>query len=66
MPITTPLQKIDQVNYFGKKSIEIILTGNTYDGAQQAAMAHSIESNIEFINPFDDLKVIEGPATVGM
>ena len=33
MPKTTPKQKIKQVQQFGKKYVEIILTGDTFDDA---------------------------------
>ena len=30
MPVTTPLQKVNQVK-FGSKNVKIILTGDTFD-----------------------------------
>jgi threonine dehydratase len=40
MPATTPKQKIKQVKMFGKKFVEVILTGDTYDDAHNAAMEY--------------------------
>ena len=31
MPVTTPLQKVNQVKFFGSKNVKIILTGDTFD-----------------------------------
>ena len=65
MPVTTPRQKIEQVRMFGKEFIEIILTGDTFDAANSAAIAYAKEHNKTFIPPFDDPKVMEGQGTIG-
>ncbi len=65
MPVTTPRQKIEQVRMFGKEFIEIILTGDTFDAANSAAIAYAQEHNKTFIPPFDDPKVMEGQGTIG-
>lgn len=66
MPTTTPRQKIKQVKMFGKEQVEIRLTGDTYDAAYAAAMDECHKSKRAFIHPFDDPKIIEGQATVGL
>ena len=66
MPVTTPKQKIEQVRMFGKEYIEIILTGDTFDAANSAAIAYAKEHNKTFIPPFDDPKVMEGQGTIGL
>lgn len=66
MPETTPKQKIKQVNMFGKEFVEVILTGDTYDDAYNAAMKDCKKTGMAFIHPFDDPQVIEGQATVGI
>lgn len=66
MPVTTPKQKINQVKMFGGKSIEIVLTGDTFDQANKAAMEACEKEGMVFIPPFDDPKIIEGQATVGL
>ena len=38
MPTTTPKQKIEQVRMFGKEYIDIVLTGDTFDAANAAAL----------------------------
>ena len=65
MPTTTPKQKIEQVKMFGKEFIEIVLTGDTFDAANAAAIAFAAESGRTFIPPFDDPKVMEGQGTIG-
>ena len=66
MPVTTPKQKIEQVRMFGKEYIEIVLTGDTFDAANSAAMAYASENAKTFIPPFDDPKVMEGQGTIGL
>lgn len=31
MPVTTPLQKVNQVKFFGNSNVEVVLTGDTFD-----------------------------------
>ena len=66
MPAPTPKQKIEQVKMFGGDFIDIILTGDTFDDAYDAAKKDSDSTNKAFIHPFDDPKIIEGQATVGL
>ena len=65
MPVTTPKQKIEQVRMFGKEFIEIILTGDTFDAANSAAIEYASANSKTFIPPFDDPKVMEGQGTIG-
>ncbi len=66
MPATTPRQKIRQVEMFGKNNVEVVLTGDTYDAAESAALSDCRKSGMAFIHPFDDEQIIEGQATVGL
>ncbi len=66
MPTTTPRQKINQVKMFGKSNIEVVLSGDTFDDAQQTAEADSKKTGMAFIHPFDDEQIIEGQATVAL
>ncbi|MFD2114737.1 threonine ammonia-lyase IlvA [Paenibacillus yanchengensis] len=65
MPSTTPRQKVSQVAFFGGKEIEIILIGDTFDDAYEAAVAECNKNGMVFIHPFDDRKIIAGNGTVG-
>jgi len=66
MPVTTPKQKIKQVQMYGKDKIEIILVGDTFDAAKQEAIKDSVQNETIFIPPFDDINIIEGQATIGL
>jgi threonine dehydratase len=66
MPTPTPNQKVRQVRMFGREFVEVVLTGDTFDDAYAAAQADCVASGMAFIHPFDDEKVIEGQATVGL
>lgn len=64
MPSITPKQKINQVKMFGGENVEIILIGDTFDECQYHALLHAKNHRMEFIPPFDHLKIIEGQGTV--
>ena len=66
MPSPTPKQKVEQVRMFGGEAIEIVLTGDTFDDSYHAAMAECEKLQKVFVHPFNDKKVIEGQATVGL
>ncbi len=66
MPVTTPAQKIEQVKMFGEDYVEITLAGDTFDDSQQLAIEDCKVSEKTFVHPFNDEKVIEGQATVGL
>ena len=66
MPSPTPNQKINQVKMFGEDFIEIVIEGDTFDDASDAAKIECDSKNKTFIHPFNDEKVIEGQATVGL
>ena len=65
MPVTTPRQKIEAVNMFGKQYVDIVLTGDTFDEANEAAQKYAARCGKTFIPPFDDEKIIEGQGTIG-
>lgn len=66
MPTTTPKQKIEQVKMFGKGNIDIVLTGDTFDAANTAAIEYAGKTGKTFIPPFDHKKIIEGQGTIGL
>lgn len=66
MPVPTPKQKVEQVKMFGEDYVTIKLEGDTFDDAYNAAMLTCKEMNQTFVHPFNDQKVIEGQATVGL
>lgn len=66
MPSPTPKQKINQVKMFGEQYIDVVLIGDTFDDAKYVATLESERLQKTFIHPFDDEKIIEGQATVGL
>lgn len=66
MPGVTPKQKIKKVKLFGKKQIETILVGDTFDDAYAEAIRDAEENQKVFVHPFNDRKTIEGQGTVGL
>lgn len=66
MPSPTPNQKISQVKMFGDEFVKVVIGGDTFDDAYNAAKEECDVKNKTFIHPFDDKKVIEGQATVGL
>ena len=65
MPSVTPMQKIDRVKQFGGEFIEVVLSGDSYDDAGEAARHFAAERNAVFVHPFDDPATIAGQGTVG-
>lgn len=66
MPIITPKQKVDQTRMFGEHFVEIRLIGDTFDDCAVAAKKYTAENQMVFIPPFEDLRIIEGQATVAL
>ena len=66
MPAPTPKQKLVQVEMFGGAFINIKLIGDTFDDAQTAAKLECDRLEKTFVPPFDDEKIIEGQATIGL
>ncbi len=66
MPAPTPNQKVEQVRMFGGNYVSIELIGDTFDDAYNAAKTECDRLSKTFVHPFDDEKIIEGQATVGL
>ena len=66
MPSVTPKQKIEQTKIFGGDHITIVLEGDTFDDSSKAALKYCKVKNKTYVHPFDDEKVIEGQATIGL
>ena len=64
MPHSTPSLKVSLVKKFGGKNIKIKLVGENFSKAYKAAMDYCIKNGKTFIHPFDDIKVIEGQASL--
>ncbi|MBM1107272.1 threonine ammonia-lyase IlvA [Aurantibacter crassamenti] len=66
MPSVTPKQKVEQTKMFGESWVTIVLEGDTFDDSFKAAKTFCKTNDKIFIHPFDDPKIIEGQATVGI
>ncbi|KOS08295.1 threonine dehydratase [Flavobacterium akiainvivens] len=66
MPTPTPGQKLEQVKMFGGDYVTVVLAGDTFDEAKDAALDFCDSRGAVFIHPFDDPHIIEGQATVGL
>ena len=66
MPSTTPMQKVKKVKLFGKDKVKLILEGDTFDVSNRLALQDAEKHQKVFVHPFNDPKVMEGQATVGL
>jgi threonine dehydratase len=66
MPFITPNQKVNQTKMFGDGNVEVKLVGDTFDDCAVAAKAYTAQHGMTFIPPFEDIRIIEGQATVGI
>ena len=64
MPKTTPKLKVERVSYFGKNFIDINLYGKNFADAHYQAELYCKKYDKKFIHPYNDLKIIEGQATL--
>lgn len=64
MPVTTPLTKQRAVAHHGGDAVTIVLTGDTYDVAREAADAEIQKHGCTYIEAFNDLAVIGGQGTL--
>jgi threonine dehydratase len=63
MPVFAPPTKILATKGYGAN---VVLEGNTYDDAYNAAKKFSDEKNISFVHAFNDKYVIAGQGTIGI
>ncbi|MEZ4970706.1 MAG: pyridoxal-phosphate dependent enzyme [Flavobacteriaceae bacterium] len=66
MPSVTPKQKVEQTKLFGGDWVSVVLEGDTFDDSSDAAKKFCSANKMTYIHPFDDPKIIEGQATVGL
>lgn len=63
MPIPSPESKISATQRYGAT---VKLVGQSFDEAYAAAREQQLATGATFIHPFDDIKIMEGQATVAM
>ncbi len=64
LPRTTPRQKRDRIRAHGGDQVELILIGDTFDDAADAARAHADTTGAIMVPPFDDVRTIAGQGTI--
>ncbi len=63
MPVTTPSIKVNAVRALGA---EVVLHGDSFEGAFAHSQKLRDEGGATYIHPYDDLDVIAGQGTIGM
>jgi threonine dehydratase len=63
MPAETPMAKVEPTRNYGARTE---LTGEMFDDALAAALAHAEETGATFLHPFEDPDVIAGQGTIGL
>lgn len=66
MPITTPEQKVHKTKKFGWEYLDVRLVWDTFDAAFAESKKFEESSWATFVHPFDDPRIIEWQATVGI
>lgn len=64
MPLAAPIMKQRAVQHHGGDNVELILTGDTYNEAGDAAKAYVAETGYTYIHPFDDIYTMAGQAMI--
>lgn len=63
MPEKTPMAKVNATRSYGS---DIILVGESYQEAYEAASQEQLESGATFIHAFDDIDVMAGQGTIAL
>ena len=63
MPAHAPETKVSATKGYGA---QVVLTGDNYDEAYEAALELSLQQGATFVHAFDDPDVIAGQGTIGM
>jgi threonine dehydratase len=66
MPLSAQELKVQQSRKLLGQRGTVVLVGETFDDALQAAKLHAKQIDAEFIAPFDDVHVMAGQGTIGL
>ncbi|SFT95157.1 L-threonine ammonia-lyase [Geodermatophilus amargosae] len=66
VPGTTPRQKRARIRALGGDTVELVVTGDTYDDAAAAAAVHAATTGATLVPAFDAWPVVVGQATVAV
>lgn len=64
VPLSTPIQKLDKIKYFGKDYLNLKIVGETFDECLSYSMEYNNQSNGLFVHPFDDDDIILGQSSI--
>ena len=64
MPLAAPIMKQRAVEHHGGDNVELILTGDNYNAAGDAAKKYVQETGYTYIHPFDDIYTMAGQAMI--
>ncbi len=64
MPLSAPQMKQTAVRKHGGDAVDVILEGDAYSEAAEAALREAKKTKSAFIHPFDNLYTIAGQATI--
>ena len=63
MPKTAPISKVEATRKYG---VEVVLEGNSFDEAYQAAIKKQQQTQATFIEPFNDIDIISGQGSIAL
>ena len=66
VPGTTPRQKRDRIAALGGETVDLVVTGDTYDEAAAAALAHARDTGATLVPAFDAVPTVVGQGTVAL
>lgn len=66
VPENTPKQKRDRIRAFGGDFVDLMVVGENFDAAQDAALAHAADYEAAMVPPFDHPETIAGQGTIGV
>ena len=64
LPRTTPRQKRERIKAHGGDRVALVLHGDSYDAAAEAAQQHGERTGAVPVAPFDDVRTMAGQGTV--
>jgi len=64
MPLAAPLMKQKAVKHHGGDYVELMLEGDSYNDAGDAAKTYVKEHGYTYIHPFDDIYTMAGQAMI--
>lgn len=64
VPRTTPHQKRDRIRVHGGSMVELVMVGETFDEAANAAAEEVAATGARMVHPFNDLRTIAGQGTI--